>query len=138
MTGGRQHTAGKVKGECVEMDFYERMGHVCQKIPYGKVATYGQIAMLCGKPKNARQVGYGLRRGLAAGNVPAHRIVNSAGILSGAAFFETPDQQKILLEGEGIALLWTKRGWKVDLQRYGWQHGEELAEELYLMYEYSL
>ena len=39
------------------MDFYKRMEKVCHIIPYGKVATYGQIAMLCGKPRNARQVG---------------------------------------------------------------------------------
>lgn len=66
------------------MDFYKRMGIVCQNIPEGKVATYGQIALLCGKPRNARQVGYGLRHGLAGDNVPAHRVVNSKGILSGA------------------------------------------------------
>lgn len=42
------------------MDFYQKMGIVCKQIPYGTVATYGQIALLCGKPKNSRQVGYGL------------------------------------------------------------------------------
>ena len=52
------------------MDFYERMSLVCSRIPRGRVATYGQIALLCGYPKNARQVGYGLRQGL-AGEVPA-------------------------------------------------------------------
>lgn len=43
------------------MNFYERMRIVCMAIPAGTVATYGQIAMLCGKPKNSRQVGYGLK-----------------------------------------------------------------------------
>ena len=47
------------------MDFYKRMRLVCAAIPYGKAASYGQIALLCGKPKNARQVGYALKRGLA-------------------------------------------------------------------------
>ena len=47
------------------MTFYERMRLVCLSIPAGRVATYGQIAMLCGAPRNARQVGYGLREGLA-------------------------------------------------------------------------
>ena len=42
------------------MTFYEKMRLVCLCIPRGKVATYGQIAMLCGKPRNSRQVGYGL------------------------------------------------------------------------------
>ena len=40
------------------MDFYQRAGIVCRAIPRGTVASYGQIALLCGKPKNARQVGY--------------------------------------------------------------------------------
>ena len=39
------------------MEFYQRVGIVCRAIPVGKVATYGQIALLCGKPRNARQVG---------------------------------------------------------------------------------
>lgn len=46
------------------MTFYEKMSLVCLAIPEGTVATYGQIAMLCGKPGNSRQVGYGLREGL--------------------------------------------------------------------------
>ena len=43
------------------MDFYKRMALVCRRIPEGTVATYGQIALLCRKPKNSRQVGYGLK-----------------------------------------------------------------------------
>ena len=45
------------------MDFYQRARIVCANIPEGRVATYGQIALLCGKPKNARQVGYALNKG---------------------------------------------------------------------------
>ena len=67
------------------MDFYKRARIVCLAIPYGEAATYGQIAMLCGKPKNARQVGYALNRGRLGEGIPAHRIVNARGILSGAA-----------------------------------------------------
>lgn len=47
------------------MTFYKKMRIVCLAIPAGSVATYGQIAMLCGKPRNSRQVGYGLRENLA-------------------------------------------------------------------------
>lgn len=46
------------------MTFYEKMRIVCLAIPVWKVATYGQIALLCGKPNNSRQVGYELREGL--------------------------------------------------------------------------
>ena len=63
------------------MDFYKRVGITVRTVPEGRVATYGQIALLCGKPKNARQVGYALNRGL-AGEVPAHRVVNSQGYLT--------------------------------------------------------
>lgn len=107
------------------MDFYERMGIVCSRIPEGKVATYGQIALLCGKPRNARQVGRGLRLGLAGENVPAHRVVNAKGELSGAGYFETWDLQKLLLQEEGVEVLWTGDGWRVDLQKYGWKHTME-------------
>lgn len=117
------------------MDFYRRIGIVCDRIPPGKVATYGQIALLCGKPKNARQVGYGLRRGLAGGHVPAFRVISSSGRLSGAAHFETWDMQKILLQQEGVEVTWTPEGWKVDLKRYGWKNTMEDALELASVFE---
>lgn len=98
------------------MDFYRRVAIVSQSIPYGKAATYGQIALLCGKPRGARQVGYALRRNL-AGDVPAHRIVNSQGCLSGAAAFFQADTQRRMLESEGIAVSEDSR---VNLKKYGW------------------
>ena len=76
------------------MDFYQRVGIVCRAIPAGKVATYGQIALLCGKPRNARQVGYALNRGRAGADVPAFRVVNGQGVLSGAQAFSRPNTQK--------------------------------------------
>ena len=109
------------------MDFYEKMAVICKRIPKGRVATYGQIALMCGKPKNARQVGYGLKRGLAGEDIPAHRIVNAIGLLAGAVYFDTPDLQKLLLEAEGVKVVRTDEGWKVDLKRYGWDNGFEDA-----------
>lgn len=111
------------------MDFYKRVGIVCNRIPQGKVATYGQIALLCGKPKNSRQVGYALKMGL-AGDIPAYRVVNARGILSGAFHFEMPDLQKILLTEDGVEVVWTSDGWKVDLKRYQWKNTMAEAEEL--------
>ena len=108
------------------MDFYRRVELVCRQIPYGKAATYGQIALLCGMPKHARQVGYALRTGK-AGEVCAHRVVNARGILSGAASFDTPDQQKLLLEAEGVRLLPDGR---VPMDRFGWQPSEQELEAL--------
>lgn len=115
------------------MDFYERMHIVCTHIPYGRAATYGQIALLCGRPKNSRQVGYALRTGL-AGDVPAHRIVNGKGFLSGARMFETPDAQKELLEAEGVPVQKTDGGWRVDLREYGWHNTMDEAEEFYRIF----
>lgn len=109
------------------MDFYKRARIVCLAIPYGKVATYGQIALLCGKPKNARQVGYALNRGRLGEGIPAHRVVNARGILSGAAAFETEDMQRSLMEAEGIQVEWTAEGWQVDLKRSGWKNTMEEA-----------
>ena len=113
----------------MQTDFYTRVGVACRKIPAGRVATYGQIALLCGKPKNSRQVGYALKMGL-AGDVPAFRVVNSKGFLSGAAHFETYDLQKILLTEEGVEVEWTPDGWKVDLKRFGWKNTMEDALEV--------
>lgn len=117
------------------MDFYKRMAMVCKCIPYGRVAAYGQIALLCGKPGNARQVGYALRRGRAGQGIPAHRIVNAKGVLSGAAAFETPETQKQLLESEGVQVDRTDAGWKVDLKKYGWKNTMQEAERLYQIFK---
>ena len=119
-----------------EKSFYQRAAVAARHIPYGKVATYGQLALLCGKPKNARQVGYGLNKGLLGEDVPAHRVVNARGVLSGAAAFETFDMQKLLLEGEGVEVAWTAEGWRVDLARYGWKN--TLAEAQRLREEYRI
>jgi len=110
-----------------KMEFYERLKIVCEQIPEGRAATYGQLALLCGKPKNSRQVGYALNRGLAGEGAPAHRVVNAKGILSGAASFEIPELQKMLLEQEGVEVCRTSDGWKVDLKKYGWKNTEQDA-----------
>ena len=117
------------------MDFYRRMRMVCLRIPKGKVATYGQIALLCGKPANSRQVGYGLRKGLAGEDVPAHRVVNARGILSGAAAFSEAGLQERLLAAEGVAVEREKGQSRVNLKRYGWRNSMEEAEELVISYK---
>lgn len=106
----------------MNFDFYKRAAIVCRAIPYGKTATYGQIALLCGKPENARQVGYALNRGRLGEGIPAHRVVNARGILSGAAAFETADMQKRLLEKEGVMVHFTPDGWQVDRKKDGWHN----------------
>ena len=114
------------KGSRKIVDFYRRVGIVCNSIPEGRVASYGQIALLCGKPRNARQVGYCLNRGR-AGEVPAYRVVNGQGRLTGAAAFEHPDMQRMLLESEGVRV---SEDMRVDMQRFGWKNTLEEAVKL--------
>ena len=99
-------------------DFYKRVAIVCKSIPYGKVATYGQIALLCQKPQNSRQVGFALGRKIKE-DVNAHRVINSQGYLSGAGSFDIYHPQKRLLEEEGVEVSGELR---VDLKVYGWKH----------------
>lgn len=105
------------------MDFYQRVAIVCKAIPAGKVATYGQIALLCGCPRNSRQVGYGLNKKMTE-DVPAHRVVNHQGYLSGAQSFETYDLQRRLLAAEGVEVSSEQR---VNLQKFGWSNTMEEA-----------
>ena len=72
-------------------------------------------------------MGYGLNRNL-LGDVPAYRVVNARGILSGAAAFDTYDMQMRLLEMEGVAAVRIRGGWQVDLKKDGWKHTMEDAE----------
>ena len=116
------------------MTFYEKMRLVCLAIPAGKVATYGQIAMLCGKPKNSRQVGYGLKRDLAGPDVPAFRVVNGRGELSGAVHFQIPGLQQELLRRDGVEVLWNGKCWCVDLKKFGWNSTLEDAERFRLLF----
>ena len=109
---------------------------VCLAIPAGQVATYGQIAMLCGKPKNSRQVGYGLRNDLAGADIPAFRVVNGRGELSGAIHFQIPGLQQRLLMDDGVEVFWNGKNWAVDLKKYGWRTTVEDAEEFYVRFRY--
>ena len=119
----------------MSFDFYKRAAIVCRAIPYGKTATYGQIALLCGKPENARQVGYALNRGRLGEGIPAHRVVNARGILSGAAAYETADMQKRLLEKEGVTVQLTPYGWQVDRKKDGWHNTMDEAMRFQQIFE---
>ncbi len=97
--------------------FCEKVYECVKKIPYGKVATYGQIAMLCGTPKGSRAVGNALHKNPYKGIVPCHRVVNRLGSLAGNFGFGGQHIQKQLLEQEGVLV---NGEYKVDLKKYGW------------------
>lgn len=104
------------------MNFFEKVYAVCRLIPEGKAATYGQIAALIGSPRAARQVGWALRVCPKEPPVPAHRVVNRKGFLSGAGSFFLEDEQRRQLEAEGIDV---SDDLMVDLKVYGWVPREE-------------
>lgn len=82
-------------------DFFDRVFKVVEKIPYGKVTTYGAIAEYCGVKSSARTVGWALNSA-ANSNLPCHRVVNRFGALTGKIHFGSPTLMHELLESEGV------------------------------------
>ena len=101
------------------MDFAKRVALAVEAIPDGKVALYGQLAAMCGKPRNARQVGQIIGRGVSK---KAYKVVGAGGRLSGASAFLVPGLQAELLRADGI---WLRENGTVDLNRYQWRPTEE-------------
>ena len=96
---------------------FERIYEVVKKIPYGKVATYGQVALLAGNPHWSRVVGYALHVNPDPDSIPCFRVVNRFGEPSGAFAFGGKNTQILLLESEGIELI----DGRVDLKKYLWK-----------------
>jgi methylated-DNA-protein-cysteine methyltransferase-like protein len=86
-------------------NFFDRIYDVVLSIPEGRVTTYGAIARFIGSPQSSRMVGWALNQSFTQKEkIPAHRVVNRQGILSGKHFFETPTAMQELLEQEGIVV----------------------------------
>lgn len=98
------------------MSFYDVVYEQVMKIPEGKVATYGQIAHMCGSPRASRAVGYALHFNPRPGVIPCHRVVNRFGGLAPKFAFGGEDRQKALLEAEGVKV---SEDYTVDLEKYG-------------------
>ncbi len=84
-------------------NFYERVYAVAQKIPYGRVTSYGAIARAIGAAKSARMVGYALSN--SPEEVPAHRVLNRNGVLTGKHHFPGTNLMQQLLENEGLTVI---------------------------------
>ena len=95
---------------------FDKIYEVVKRIPYGKVATYGQVALLAGNPRWSRVVGYALHVNPNPESIPCFRVVNRFGESSSAFAFGGKNMQIMLLEGEGIKFI----DGKVDLNRYLW------------------
>lgn len=114
---------GKAPAEGMTGSFFAKVYAAVQTIPCGKVATYGQIARLCGNPRASRAVGYALHANPLPGVVPCHRVVNREGRLAPAFAFGGPSVQADLLEREGVPCSLRGGDYYVDMKRFGW-HGK--------------
>ena len=95
---------------------FQKIYDVVKQIPEGKVATYGQVALLAGNPRWSQVVGYALHVNPDTSTIKCHRVVNRFGETSKAFAFGGADMQAMLLESEGVKVV----DGKVDLSVYGW------------------
>ena len=86
-------------------NFFERVYEIVRQIPEGKVTSYGAIAKAIGAARSARMVGWAMNASHNLEDVPAHRVVNRIGILSGKHHFEGTNLMQQLLENEGIQVV---------------------------------
>ncbi|NJX14886.1 MGMT family protein [Tamlana crocina] len=86
------------------LSFFDRVYEVAKQIPYGRVTSYGAIARYLGAARSARMVGYAMN-GSSGKDVPAHRVVNRKGLLTGKQHFEGTNLMQQLLESEGIEVM---------------------------------
>ena len=105
------------------LDFFQKVYFVVKKIPLGKVTSYGAIAKHIGSPQSSRVVGWAMNNSHSNNNIPAHRVVNRNGILTGKHHFSGSNLMKELLENEGIEIL---DNVIVDFEKFFWDPSENL------------
>ncbi|KQM79148.1 cysteine methyltransferase [Pedobacter sp. Leaf216] len=105
-------------------NFYEQVYEIVRLIPPGRVTSYGAIAKSLGAAKSSRMVGHAmLYAGTAYPSVPAHRVVNSSGLLTGKFHFKTPDLMEALLNKEGVEV---KNDKVVNFKKVFWDPQNEI------------
>lgn len=87
-----------------EINFFEKVYRVAKQIPFGRVTSYGAIATYLGAPRSARMVGWAMKASHNVEEIPAHRVVNRNGILTGKHHFNGTNIMQNLLESEGIKI----------------------------------
>jgi methylated-DNA-protein-cysteine methyltransferase related protein len=107
-----------------EASFFSQVYQVARLIPYGRVTSYGAIAKYLGTARSSRMVGWAMNSSFTQKKrVPAHRVVNRNGMLTGKHHFGTPDLMKQLLEAEGIKV---KKDHVVNFKVLFWDPEKEL------------
>lgn len=105
-------------------NFFERVYEVVRQIPEGRVTSYGAIAKYLGAARSARMVGWAMNSSHNLEDVPAHRVVNRMGLLTGKSHFGGSNVMQQLLESEGIIVKELKIQ---DFDRIFWDPKIELA-----------
>lgn len=85
-------------------NFFDKVYEIVRKIPYGRVTSYGAIAKYLGAAKSARMVGWAMNACKGDSSVPAHRVVNRQGVITGKHHFNGIYLMQQLLENEGIVI----------------------------------
>ena len=104
------------------LNFFDKVYEVAKQIPYGRVTSYGAIANYLGAARSARMVGYAMN-GSAGKDVPAHRVVNRKGLLTGKHHFDGTNLMQQLLESEGIQVVDNQIQ---DFEAFFWDPAKEL------------
>lgn len=100
-----------------EKSFFDKVHDLARQIPYGRVSTYGAIAKHLGMARSSRMVGWAMNASHTIDDIPAHRVVNRIGLLSGKHHFEGTNLMQQLLESEGIKV---KNNQVVDFKKLFW------------------
>ena len=104
-------------------NFFNDVYDVVRQIPMGRATSYGVIASFLGSKLSARMVGWAMNACHGMSDVPAHRVVNRNGQLTGKHFFGSPTAMQSLLEAEGIVI---KNDKIVDFKKVFWNPSDEL------------
>lgn len=108
-----------------QSNFYEKVYEVVKKIPQGRVTSYGAIARYLGSSGSSRMVGWALNNSHNLGNIPAQRVVNRIGMLTGKHHFGGSTAMQQLLEIEGVKI---KENQVQDFKELFWDPSEELKK----------
>ncbi|MCJ8289821.1 MAG: MGMT family protein [Crocinitomicaceae bacterium] len=104
-------------------DFFVDVYDVVRLIPEGRVTSYGSIAKYLGAPRSSRMVGWAMNAAHSHPDVPAHRVVNRIGLLTGRMHFSSPTRMEELLNAEKIQV---KKDQVVDYDKHYWNPSIEL------------
>ena len=108
----------------MKRDYFEEVYEVVRQIPPGRVTTYGAIARFLSLRAGARMVGWAMKGSHALPDIPAQRVVNRIGVLSGKHFFGGPTRMQELLEAEGVRIDDDR---VVEFEKRLWDPTEELS-----------